>query len=93
MLFSDFFWNRIEAAGVPRVALQQSSCGEIGTPCSPEPLDGGFCITGTGRVKATMLTHPGANQETVDFDEEEQDDLHCLTWFFQCLCNEFLSAS
>lgn len=44
-------------------------------------------------MKATMLTDPRTDQETVELDEGDQDGLHCFTWFCQCFCNEYLSAA
>jgi len=44
-------------------------------------------------METAMLPHPRTNQVLIEFDEEDQDGLHRLTRFSQCLCNELRIVS
>lgn len=87
IVFSEFFWDGVKAAGVPRVAAQQSPDGKDGASQRAESFDRGQGVSGAGRMEAAMLSQPGADQIPVELDEEEEQGLHCFTRRSQCLCN------
>lgn len=93
IVISEFFWDGIEAACIPRVAFRKAPRGKPRAVQGPEPLDRGQGVGGTSRMKTAVMPDPGTDQVSIGLDEEDQEGLHCFTRASQCLCNERNSVS
>ena len=78
-----FAGHGIKAPGMPRVTLAEAPKAQIQAANRSVGLDCLDGVVGATRIKATMITEEGADEELVAPDQDDQDLAHSFanTWF------------
>lgn len=77
-MFAGLVRNRVQATRVPGVTAADTTQGQPASAQEPEPFDRGNSVLGTGRRKTAMVSQPGADNQTVAFNEYQDQCAHGL---------------
>ena len=77
-MFAGLVRNRVQATLVPGVAAADPTQGQPASAQQPEPFDRGNRVLGTSGRETAMVSQPGADYQTVAFNECQDQCAHGL---------------